>query len=298
VPATLPTGYTYTVRISSVSNPLVYDESKDYFTIVNTILKGPYTQNFDGFTAKGEVVTGSWEQLLDDDLNWTVYTGPTPSRISATGGGTGPTADHTSGKGNYLYVEASGANTPAKTATILSPMVSTAGLSGVQIGFWYHMWSRDGNMGDLYVDVYANGAWSDSVVHFHGDQGDVWHEQVIQLAQVFPQLSAPIAKVQVRFRGVTGLAYDSDICIDDFRVTGTATRTVPAVAFTFVTHKIIGIGSRISYNNVSGQLSVIKLNGTKVMSSRVKGSGSLDMAKLPQGIYLVTVNGESMKFVR
>jgi hypothetical protein len=281
VPLTIPTGYSYTVRITSASNPLVYDESDSFFTIVNPIIKGPYSQNFDSFKAgKGTVssgipvgfdtLIGSWEQSLDDNLNWNIWTGPTPSKVSQGAGGTGPNGDHTTGSGNYLYVEASGSNSPAKTATVLSPMVATAGLEDIQIGFWYHMFSNAGHMGDLFVDVYADGVWKDSVVHLSGDYGDAWHEQVIQLSQAFPQSTTAVSRVQVRFTGITGTAYDSDICIDDFRVSGSTTPVGPIDASALTRPVITHAGRCIKYRNVNGELAIVMLNGKKVMSRLVK----------------------------
>jgi hypothetical protein len=309
VPATIPTGYSYSVRITSVANPLVFDESDSFFTIVNPTVKGPYSQNFDSFKAgKGTVTSGipvgfdtligGWEQLSDDDLNWTVYNGPTPSKANATAGGTGPNGDHTSGTGNYLYLEASGSNSPAKSAIMLSPMVTTQSLGDIQIGFWYHMFSRDGHMGDLFVDVYADGIWADSVVHLTGDYGDVWHEQVIQLSQAFPQSTTAVSRVQVRFRGITGTAYDSDICIDDFRVAGTATHTVP-VDFSLVLRPRLSHSAKcLTYSNVAGELSIVMLNGKKVMSRMVKGQGVIDISSLSKGVYCARVNGVTVRFVR
>lgn len=310
VPLTIPTGYSYTVRITSASNPLVYDENDSFFTIVNPIVKGPYSQNFDSFKAgKGAVtsgipvgfdtLTGSWEQQLsDDDLNWTVYNGPTPSKVNANAGGTGPNGDHTSGTGNYVYLEASGSNSPAKNAVMLSPMVTTQGLGNVQIGFWYHMFSSADHMGDLFVDVYANGLWKDSVVHLTGNMGDLWHEQVIQLSDAFPQLSTAVARVQVRFRGITGSAYDSDICVDDFRVTGTATPIVTIDRFAASRPTLAHFGNYIRYRNVFGQLTIFMPNGKRVLAIGMNGNGTMDISKLPSGVYLARVKSESIKFVR
>jgi len=116
-------------------------------------------------------------------------------------------------------------------------------------------------MGDLFVDVYANGLWKDSVVHLTGNMGDLWHEQVIQLSDAFPQLSTAVARVQVRFRGITGSAYDSDICVDDFRVTGTATPIVTIDRFAASRPTLAHFGNYIRYRNVFGQLTIFMPNG-------------------------------------
>jgi len=299
VPATIPGGYTYTMRITSLANSIVFDESKNYFTIVNPLVAAPNTQNFDGFTAKSTSVSGSWEQAVDDDINWTVFTGPTTSRSSATEGGTGPMADHTSGNGNYMLVEASGTgNTPGKEAVLLSPMFTLSSIGSAQVGFWYHMYSKNNRMGTLEVDVYANGVWKDSVVMLSGDKGDQWLEQVINLNQTFPQFSAPITKAQVRFRAVTGTGYDSDICIDDFRIAGNTTFTAPVDAMVVTRPFLRKVNGRVFYGNMHGPLSVFLVSGGKMMSVTAAGNGSLDIAKLPKGVYLAKCNNATMKFVR
>jgi len=292
-------GYTYTVRITSVSNALVYDESKAFFSIVNPLVAAPYTQTFDGFASQSSALRDGWEQSVDDDIDWTVYSGPSPSRADASEGGTGPTGDHTSGKGNYLYVEASGINnTPAKDAELLSPMLITAGIGSIQIGFWYHMYSKDAHMGSLLLDVFANNVWKDSALQLSGDKGDKWQEQVVQVNQLFPQFSAPITKVQVRFRATTGAAYDSDICIDDFRVSGNATKGFPIDASIASRPLVKRSGDRIVYSAANGELRIITLNGAIMMHAVVKGTGSVNISKLPQGVFLATLNNETVKFIR
>jgi hypothetical protein len=311
VPAAVPTGYTYSIRITSVSNPLVYDESDRYFTIVNPIVNTPYTQNFDSFKAgtnAGSVVSGSpvgfdtligsWEQGLDDDLNWTVWKGTTPSKVAAGAGGTGPNGDHTTANGNYLYVEASGANSPSKSAKMLSPMMNTSNIQNVQIGFWFHMFSSPATMGDLFVDVYADGVWKDSVVHLYGDHGDSWHNQLIQLGDVFPQSSTSVSKVQVRFTGITGTGYAGDICVDDFSITGTATPNISTNGAAALRPMLTHSGNFIKYYNVNGELNIVMLNGKKVAATMVKGRGALDISKLAEGVYCARINNEIIKFIR
>jgi hypothetical protein len=298
VPTGIPSGITYTVRITGVDNAIISDESDSCFRIVNPIVRAPYVQNFDALTSNTVTIPGSWEQMLDDDLDWTVFTGPTPSKVSATGGGTGPNGDHTSGTGKYIYVEASGANTPAKEAIALSPMFNTTGLAGLQIAFWYHMYSKGNNMGNFYIDVYADGVWYDSVAHLSGDNGDQWHEQVITLAEALPDVTGQLTKVQVRFRGITGISYDSDICIDDFKLTGgatsnifrnTAARTLPLLAC---------VGNRIVYRTDNATLSIFLLSGARIVNATVHGIGSMDISQLAKGIYIAKINATAIRFVR
>ncbi len=296
----IPSGNTYTVRLTSKTNPLVvYTESRNYFTIVNPIVKGPVTLNFDSWNAKDSLkLLDSWEQCVDDELDWYVHKGPTPSKSNPNAGGTGPSGDHTTGKGNFIYLESSIPNNPSKTGNILSPLYDISGLGNVTIGFWYHMLSKEGRMGHLYVDVFTDGVWNDSIVHFTGDHGDTWHEQSIRLSDVVAQTTRRTQKVQLCFRGITATDYDGDICIDDFRIEGT-TVPVKSVSLPAPARPEIDVkGAVIRFRNAFGRASLITLNGKKVMDAPMSGNGVIDVRKLPQGVYCLKFNNETMKILR
>ena len=70
-------------------------------------------------------------------------------------------------------------------------------------------------MGELHVDVYDGTSWNlDVMTPLSGDHGNTWYEQVVDL-------SAFTDTIQVRFRGITGSSYFSDMAIDDVTVDGT-----------------------------------------------------------------------------
>ncbi|MCB9169523.1 MAG: fibronectin type III domain-containing protein [Flavobacteriales bacterium] len=163
----------------------------------------PYSESFDNDL-------GGW--LLDAanvDLQWLQYDAPTPSTS------TGPDADHTSGSGQYLYCEASSPNYPSKTAILTSPCFDLSSYTNVSMTFWRHMYGAD--MGTLSVDVQMNdGPWTNGIWTLSGDQGNNWVQATVDLT---PYLSA---NTRVRFRGITGNNYASDMAIDDVALTGTS----------------------------------------------------------------------------
>lgn len=166
-------------------------------TIINSY---PYSQDFDSFPS-GETLGEGWENISGDDFDWSANSGSTPSSS------TGPSGDHTSGSGMYLYTESSSPNYPDKTAYLMSPGFDISSLTSPLLKFWYHMYGA--GMGELHLDVYANGSWhNDVMTPISGDQGDQWIQKSVDL-------SAFTGTIYLRFRGITGADYTSDMAIDD-----------------------------------------------------------------------------------
>ena len=139
------------------------------------------------------------EQFNADDIDWTLQSGITPSA------GTGPTGDHTTGSGNYYYLEAS-ANLN-KEAVIESPCIDVV---SPKLTFWYHMYGLD--MGSLFVEVFDGSSWA-QVWSVTGNQGNDWLLAEVNLVNL-----APNGDFRYRFIGVTGSGGQSDIAIDDILV--------------------------------------------------------------------------------
>jgi hypothetical protein len=164
----------------------------------------PYSQDFEA----GGALPVQWTNEQDDDFDWTPNAGGTSSS------GTGPTVDHTLGTpaGYYMYTEASSPNFPNKIAHLTTPFIDLGTVSQPGMAFWYHMYGAA--MGELHVDVYANGMWNlDAMTPLVGqqqlNQTDPWLQAVVDLSAYSG------APVQVRFRGITGSNYTSDMAIDD-----------------------------------------------------------------------------------
>ncbi len=140
-----------------------------------------------------------WIQDTGDDFDWTWDADGT------TSSGTGPSGDHTTGSGYYMYTESS-ANY-LHTANLLTPSLNVGAMGAPNLVFWYHMYGAA--MGTLNIDVSEDGgtnwtnAWSES-----GDHGDVWLMGSVSL-------SGYTSPLVIRFQGVTGSSYTSDMAIDD-----------------------------------------------------------------------------------
>lgn len=145
----------------------------------------------------------TWVNLtnaVNDDIDWRVNSGTTVSTA------TGPSQDHTTGTGNYIYLEASSCF--GSEAILESPCVSNVG----ELSFWYHMYG--GDMGTLHVDVISGSGTTADVAIISGDQGNAWKNEIVNLSAFIGQT------IKIRFRGVTGTSFESDISIDDIELRG------------------------------------------------------------------------------
>jgi hypothetical protein len=141
------------------------------------------------------------EQDTNDFGDWLLIQGNTSS-IS-----TGPSGDHTTGSGNYFYIESSGQNYGGKVFTTYTPTFDISQTPGKVLSFWYHMYGAA--MGDLEIGVLDSAGYT-ALDTIFGNQGDQW-----KLAY-YPILSTTPFKI--KFKGITGSSYTSDISIDDIMI--------------------------------------------------------------------------------
>lgn len=158
----------------------------------------PYGEDFEsGF--------GDWANVLGDDLDWTRLSGSTPSS------NTGPDFDHTTGSGFYAYIEASNPNNPSMSANLNGPCIDLTGAISPELTFWYHMFGS--NMGSLAVEASSDCTNWSQIFFISGDQGSAWQQAVVSLNGFVDSV------VTLRFRGITGNGFRSDIAIDDILIT-------------------------------------------------------------------------------
>jgi hypothetical protein len=88
--------------------------------------------------------------------------------------------------------------------------------------FWYHMYGSA--MGTLYLEASEDCASWTTVWSLSGNQGNAWYEANVDLS------AYDGTRLSLRFRGVTGSSYTSDMSVDDITITATVgpTCTVPA----------------------------------------------------------------------
>ena len=215
----VPGNYNLVVWLNTPGDNNIYNDTLKTSSIVinGTVATIPFVENFDSYalcavTADCEVtvcpIGNGWvneTNLTADDIDFRVSSGVTASA------NTGPDNDHTLGSaaGRYIYLEASGCF--GKTAKLLSPCLDLTAISGPQLSFWYHMYGA--NMGELHVDVLFNGVWTEDVAApVIGNQGNLWKKVVVDLSAFAGEV------INVRFRGITGADFASDLALDDINL--------------------------------------------------------------------------------
>lgn len=153
---------------------------------------------------------GDWvNDTSSDDFDWTRLTGSTPSAA------TGP--DGAQDGNYYIYTEASAPNYPSKTASIEFTTTASDYAYGGKVDFYYHMFGAQ--MGSLYFDSYNGSSWSNRWI-LSGQQQATTSDSYINTSSTFPS-----GTTKIRFRGVTGDGFTSDMAIDYLRVYSSDTAT-------------------------------------------------------------------------
>ncbi len=276
-------GNDYKIKISSVDSTDLNDESNEPFSIIREyIIQGVYFQDFDSLEPKTDILPFKYEQLDNDKLNWTVYSGPTPSRVGSDPDKTGPDGDHTSGNGNYVYVEASGDNSPDLNAEFVTPKFNFTKLGNPKLTFWAHMFSEEKKMGELNLDIYVDGTWETKVLNLTDDHGDQWFKQTVNLNNYRGN------RVIFRFRATTGENWCSDICIDDLKIEG----VVPINNSMYplpLTCDLKATGSKIYFQISGNQRQKYPLN-IKLYNLQGKMVKTLVNKRVKPGYHIVHIN--------
>lgn len=216
----LPASGTYTLRTFSElqgDQNTLNDEISTSIQIRNASTQAlPYSEDFSSFNtcptttncgATSCALSNGWynaTNFSEDDIDFRTHSGPTTSQ------GTGPNGDHTSGTGNYLYTEASG-SCAFRTTHLVSPCFDLTQTLQPEASIWYHMLGTA--LGELHVDILADGVWyTDAVAPIVGNQGNNWMQLIIDLTPYVGKT------VNIRFRGITGGSWSSDIALDDFLI--------------------------------------------------------------------------------
>lgn len=181
------------------------------FFIHGQITTYPYTSDFElesqastaGCPTAYTMLTPGWTNVVDQ-IDWRADVGGTVSSL------TGPSVDHNPGTaaGYYLYLESSTCYN--QTGALTSPTFDLTAVPNMYLEFWYHMYGS--SMGTLTVSVTndAGVTWTDLVTLT--DNQDLWQSYTADLSAYVGDI------IQLRFTGLTGADFYSDMAIDDINM--------------------------------------------------------------------------------
>ena len=171
------------------------------------ILSVPTAENFDSWSPLTTFGTG-WESLPGSGYRWQVTSGNT------TSGSTGPSEDHTTGSGNYVYTESS-SGTAGDVDILRSPCIDlTTATSPVAMDYWYHFYGATIDRMDVQVWTDQGDTITvDSIIgEVQGNETDPWIKRTVNLSQFSTNT------VQIAFVGTRGTSFTGDMAIDDFLI--------------------------------------------------------------------------------
>jgi len=215
----------FSVQYSYAINTTIIEDEKSSAafactgTVVNTF---PYNESF-------ETGIGLWTQDGTDGGDWTRDDAGTGSP------NTGPS--QASDGTFYYYTEASNNQDPGPNATtrFISPCIDLTGQSMASFNFDYHM--HGSRMGTLSVEVSDNagGSWTSVFSRTgeqHADETSPWLTESIDLSAYLGNT------INIRFVGMTGNGFRSDMAIDNIVITATSATPQPDM-------NITGLGNNI-----------------------------------------------------
>ena len=167
----------------------------------------PWHEDFSTHNSGAGTVVNGWScnSALSSTFSWRVW-----NTGIGTSANTGPTDDN-GGDHKYIYTEASKGST-GTAAYITSPVFDVTNLTSPEITFYYHMYGS--NMGTLNVEVIKNGVVTTEasiVGEQHNSANASWSKAIVDL-------SAFTGNIQIRFKGIRGNGFRSDMSIDDFDI--------------------------------------------------------------------------------
>lgn len=235
-----------------------------------TVAAFPYSEGFEsGF--------GQWVQSTTDDRDWSRISGGTPS------GSTGPSGANEGSQ--YIFTEAS-SNTN-RTFVLESPCFNLSAASAANFSFYYHMYGSD--MGDLYLEMSTdNGlSWPTTLWSQSGQVqtsiGQAWNQVNVNLTPHVGQT------IMIRFRGVTGGNYRSDMSLDNFSLSAT-TSPLPEI-------NIMGNGVTITDGDTTPDVAddtdfgnVATVLGTQTHTFTIQNTGTANLNLTGSSPY-VTISG-------
>ena len=207
----------YTIQLTATNaNGSDVESKPSYISVGTALVATAFNDDFESYALCGTasdcgtttcpIASTTWTNLTNgtlDNIDWRIDEGGTPSA------NTGPTVDFNPGTatGNYAYLEASAC--AANTGILESACIYLDDDYSFDLG--YHMYGA--TMGELHVDLFTAGVWTNDLAVVTGDVGNSWNVLNIDLTAYTGQT------IKLRIRGITGSGFTSDLAIDDIMFT-------------------------------------------------------------------------------
>jgi|GEM_PF-988174 len=199
--------YTFVVYGSAAGDQNGINDTITVDVLNSTITSFPHIEDFEH---NGALPPGWIQDQNDDNQDWTIDAGGTPSF------NTGPDVDHTTGTANgfYAYVEDSGFEND--TVNLITPCFNIDALGAPQLSFWYHSNEANGggtiaDVNELHVDVFFNGQWANDIITPIEHAGPQWLQIVTNLG-IYQGFGSIFFRFRVNNNNGT---FTHDIAIDD-----------------------------------------------------------------------------------
>ena len=188
---------TYTIGVRAICAP---GDTSDMSASISVLtdceaVSLPWSENFD----EAASLPNCWKQDANNGKDWEFGSLATY----------GPTEDHTSGSGNFAWIDDSSPSDV--TSSLISPSIAVSGLDAPILEFW--LWSESHGTPatfKLYIDVDAGSGFN--VVDSFDVENTTWEVQYVDLSDFNEQT------VKIRFRGFDTPGYQKDIGIDDIAI--------------------------------------------------------------------------------
>ncbi|MAD97375.1 MAG: hypothetical protein CMB99_08625 [Flavobacteriaceae bacterium] len=299
---TYNTAGSYDVSLIISDGTTTISKKFDNFISVGTQNNLPVSEDLNNISSITEL---KWTSIDGggNGFEWLINSGGTPSPSTGPLNGSGGTGNYFFTEGSGTFVGGSGTGQPGDVAELISYCVEL-NANDAELTFDYHMWSADIGMGELHVDIDDGSGWTNDIMtplvgSQQTNQADDFMTATVDLAAYANK------NVKIRFRGIRGNNFTSDIAIDNVQInskSGTLSTNTEAIqnlaiypnpvngSFLNVVNNSYTNGERLNYEvrNVLGQ----SLSRGRVENNKV------DIASLAPGTYILVLKVDNAQIAK
>ncbi|WP_338378477.1 fibronectin type III domain-containing protein [uncultured Flavobacterium sp.] len=254
------------------------------FTTPCTAFSAPYTQNFDSLALVSPytALPNCWETQVGPDF-WDVTNGTTNLATYLAG-----FVDHTTGTGNFMWIDASSNITGNEMVT---PLIDCSSLTNPYVGFWFGSNNVTNAINHtIALDVWDGSAWLN--IAMQTGNFTTWVEVGAAIPSTVPTTTKFRIYAIANPNGTGTDYFQNDLGVDDFFVTEAPVMSVDnfdASNFKAYPNPVNDI-LNLSYSSEITSVRVINLLGQELISKNVGNTtAQIDMSSLSAGTYIVNI---------